>query len=135
MLSAGHDVNLLAAQEQHDAVQDMQKKKKGFLSSKTTTTHDEWHYSLAVGTSLDAGSVQIKAGNDIAVVGSTLLAQQDARLVAGNDVAIVAAQDQQRGAQQRPEKVRLQRQLLRRRGQPRLWQVAQQQRQQHREHH
>ncbi|MCW0376086.1 hypothetical protein NB691_002920 [Xanthomonas sacchari] len=93
-VSAGNDVNLLAAQEQHDAVQDMQKKKKGFLSSKTTTTHDEWHDSLAVGTSLDAGSVQIKAGNDIAVVGSTVLAQQDARLVAGNDVAIVSAQDQ-----------------------------------------
>ncbi|MBO9872943.1 hemagglutinin repeat-containing protein [Xanthomonas sp. D-93] len=93
-LSAGNDVNLLAEQEQHDAVQDMQKKKKGFLSSKTTTTHDEWHDSLAVGTSLDAGSVQIKAGNDIAVVGSTVLAQQDARLVAGNDVAIVSAQDQ-----------------------------------------
>ncbi|WP_267118733.1 hemagglutinin repeat-containing protein, partial [Xanthomonas sacchari] len=35
-----------------------------------------------------------KAGNDIAVVGSTVLAQQDARLVAGNDVAIVSAQDQ-----------------------------------------
>ncbi|MCW0423122.1 hypothetical protein NB713_001065 [Xanthomonas sacchari] len=93
-VSAGNDVNLLAAQEQHDAVQDMQKKKKGFLSSKTTTTHDEWHDSLAVGTSLDAGSVQIKAGNDIAVVGSIVLAQQDARLVAGNDVAIVSAQDQ-----------------------------------------
>ncbi|UYK80689.1 hemagglutinin repeat-containing protein [Xanthomonas sacchari] len=93
-VSAGNDVKLLAAQEQHDAVQDMQKKKKGFLSSKTTTTHDEWHDSLAVGTSLDAGSVQIKAGNDIAVVGSTVLAQQDARLVAGNDVAIVSAQDQ-----------------------------------------
>ncbi|WP_425510107.1 hemagglutinin repeat-containing protein [Xanthomonas indica] len=93
-VSAGNDVNLLAEQEQHDAVQDMQKKKKGFLSSKTTTTHDEWHDSLAVGTSLDAGSVQIKAGNDIAVVGSTVLAQQDARLVAGNDVAIVSAQDQ-----------------------------------------
>ncbi|WP_371180974.1 two-partner secretion domain-containing protein, partial [Xanthomonas sacchari] len=93
-VSAGNDVNLLAEQEQHDAVQDMQKKKKGFLSSKTTTTHDEWHDSLAIGTSLDAGSVQIKAGNDIAVVGSTVLAQQDARLVAGNDVAIVSAQDQ-----------------------------------------
>ncbi|WP_267113612.1 hemagglutinin repeat-containing protein [Xanthomonas sacchari] len=93
-VSAGNDVNLLTEQEQHDAVQDMQKKKKGFLSSKTTTTHDEWHDSLAVGTSLDAGSVQIKAGNDIAVVGSTVLAQQDARLVAGNDVAIVSAQDQ-----------------------------------------
>jgi len=93
-VTAGNDVNLLATQEQHDAEQDMQKKKKGFLSSKTTTTHDEWHDSLAIGTALDANSVQIKAGNDIAVVGSTVLAQQDARLVAGNNVTVVSAQDE-----------------------------------------
>ncbi|WP_409975947.1 hemagglutinin repeat-containing protein [Xanthomonas graminis] len=93
-VAAGHDVNLLAAQEQHDAEQDMQKKKKGFLSSKTTTTHDEWHDSFAVGTSLSGDTVQIKAGNDIAVVGSTVLADNDARLVAGHDVTIESAQDQ-----------------------------------------
>ncbi|WP_255423937.1 hemagglutinin repeat-containing protein [Xanthomonas sp. SI] len=93
-LTAGNDVNLLATQEQHDAEQDMQKKKKGFLSSKTTTTHDEWHDSFAVGTSLSGDTVQIKAGNDIAVVGSTVLADNDARLVAGHDITIESAQDQ-----------------------------------------
>ncbi|MBN6152550.1 hemagglutinin repeat-containing protein [Xanthomonas sp. AmX2] len=92
-LTAGHDVNLLATQEQHDAEQDMQKKKKGFLSSKTTTTHDEWHDSYAVGTSLSGETVQIKAGHDIAVVGSTVLADGDVRLAAGNDVTIESAQD------------------------------------------
>ncbi|MDL5364131.1 hemagglutinin repeat-containing protein [Xanthomonas sp. NCPPB 2654] len=92
-LAAGHDVNLLATQEQHDAEQDMQKKKKGFLSSKTTTTHDEWHDSYAVGTSLSGETVQIKAGHDIAVVGSTVLADGDVRLAAGNDVTIESAQD------------------------------------------
>uniref|UniRef100_UPI000AFD0AE5 hemagglutinin repeat-containing protein n=6 Tax=Xanthomonas graminis TaxID=3390026 RepID=UPI000AFD0AE5 len=67
---------------------------KGFLSSKTTTTHDEWHDSFAVGTWLSGDTVQIKAGNDIAVVGSTVLADNDARLVAGHDVNIESAQDQ-----------------------------------------
>ncbi|WP_241093103.1 hemagglutinin repeat-containing protein [Xanthomonas bonasiae] len=93
-LTAGHDVNLLATQEQHDAEQDMQKKKKSFLSSKTTTTHDDWHDSFAIGTSLSGDTVQIKAGNDIAVVGSTVLADNDVRLVAGHDVTIKSAQDQ-----------------------------------------
>lgn len=49
-LSAGRDVNLTAAQEQHDLTIDEQRTKKGFLKSKTTTTHDEWHDSIAVTT-------------------------------------------------------------------------------------
>ncbi|WP_355583369.1 hemagglutinin repeat-containing protein [Xanthomonas cannabis] len=92
-LAAGNDVNLLAASEQHDAVQDMTKKKKGTFSSKTTTTHDEWHDTLAVGTALSGESVNISAGNDVAVVGSTILADGDVRLAAGNNVTIESAQD------------------------------------------
>ncbi|MBB4595163.1 adhesin HecA-like repeat protein [Xanthomonas arboricola] len=92
-LAAGNDVNLLAASEQHDAVQDMTKKKKGTFSSKTTTTHDEWHDTLAIGTALSGESVNISAGNDVAVVGSTILADGDVRLAAGNNVTIESAQD------------------------------------------
>lgn len=92
-LAAGNDVNLLAGSEQHDAVQDMTKKKKGTFSSKTTTTHDEWHDTLAVGTALSGESVNISAGNDVAVVGSTILADGDVRLAAGNNVTIESAQD------------------------------------------
>ncbi|WP_234349400.1 hemagglutinin repeat-containing protein, partial [Xanthomonas citri] len=92
-LAAGNDVNLLADSEQHDAVQDMTKKKKGTFSSKTTTTHDEWQDTLAVGTALSGESVNISAGNDVAVVGSTLLATGDVRLAAGNDITIESAQD------------------------------------------
>nr|WP_052687839.1 hemagglutinin repeat-containing protein [Xanthomonas albilineans] len=93
-LAAGHDVALTATQEQHDSVVDEQTRKKKLLSSKTTTTHDETHDSLAVGSALEGNNVQIAAGHDIAVVGSSVLAQQDARLVAGHDIAIVSAQDE-----------------------------------------
>ncbi|WP_244181116.1 hemagglutinin repeat-containing protein, partial [Xanthomonas melonis] len=92
-LAAGNDVNLLAASEQHDAVQDMTKKKKGTFSSKTTTTHDAWQDTLAIGTALSGESVNISAGNDVAVVGSTVLAEGDVRLAAGNNVIIESAQD------------------------------------------
>ena len=63
-LSAGRDVNLLTTQEQHDLTIDEQRTKKGFLKSKTTTTHDEWHDSLAIGTTLSGDTVQIAAGRD-----------------------------------------------------------------------
>ncbi|NIJ84561.1 filamentous hemagglutinin [Xanthomonas arboricola] len=92
-LAAGNDVNLLAASEQHDAVQDMTKKKKGTFSSKTTTTHDEWQDTFSIGTALSGESVNISAGNDVAVVGSTVLATGDVRLAAGNNVTIESAQD------------------------------------------
>ncbi|CAD1791296.1 filamentous hemagglutinin [Xanthomonas euroxanthea] len=92
-LAAGNDVNLLAASEQHDAAQDMTKKKKGTFSSKTTTTHDEWQDTFAIGTALNGESVNISAGNDVAVVGSTVLANGDVRLAAGNNVTIESAQD------------------------------------------
>ncbi|NIJ74064.1 hypothetical protein FHR66_003303 [Xanthomonas sp. F4] len=92
-VSAGNDVNLLAAQEQHDAVQDMQKKKKGFLSSKTTTTHDEWHDSTAVATTLSGDTVQIAAGHDLVSQGAQVAGTGNVVVAAGNDLTLETAQN------------------------------------------
>ncbi|EKQ59499.1 hemagglutinin/hemolysin-related protein [Xanthomonas citri pv. malvacearum str. GSPB2388] len=92
-LAAGNDVNLLAASEQHDAVQDMTKKKKGTFSSKTTTTHDEWHDTLAVGTSLSGDTVQIVAGNDLLSQGTQIVGTGDVTLAAGNNLTLETAQN------------------------------------------
>ncbi|EKU23729.1 two-partner secretion domain-containing protein [Xanthomonas graminis] len=92
-VAAGHDVNLLAAQEQHDAEQDMQKKKKGFLSSKTTTTHDEWHDSKALVTTLSGDSVQIAAGNNVLAQGTQIAGSGDVVLAAGNNLTLETAQN------------------------------------------
>ncbi|UKE58164.1 hemagglutinin repeat-containing protein [Xanthomonas translucens pv. hordei] len=92
-VTAGHDVNLLAAQEQHDAEQDMQKKKKGFLSSKTTTTHDEWHDSTAVATTLSGDSVQIAAGNNVLLQGAQVAGTGDVVLAAGNNLTLETIQN------------------------------------------
>nr|WP_324292678.1 hemagglutinin repeat-containing protein [Xanthomonas oryzae] len=92
-LAAGNDIKLLSTQEQHDAVVDQQTRKKSTFSSEKTTTHDEWHDNLAVGSSLSGKAVNIVAGNDLAVVGSTVLGQDNVRLSAGNNVTIASAQD------------------------------------------
>ncbi|WXF85363.1 hemagglutinin repeat-containing protein [Xanthomonas translucens pv. undulosa] len=92
-VAAGHDVNLLAAQEQHDAEQDMQKKKKGFLSSKTTTTHDEWHDNTAVVTTLSGDSVQIAAGNNLLSQGAQVAGTGDVVLAAGNNLTLETVQN------------------------------------------
>ncbi|MCW0399883.1 hypothetical protein NB688_004182 [Xanthomonas sacchari] len=92
-VSAGNDVNLLAAKEQHDAVQDMQKKKTGFLSSKTTTTHDEWHDSTAVATTLSGDTVQIAAGHDLLSQGAQVAGTGNVVVAAGNDLTLETAQN------------------------------------------
>ncbi|WP_267098889.1 hemagglutinin repeat-containing protein [Xanthomonas sacchari] len=92
-VSAGNDVNLLTAQEQHDVVQDMQKKKTGFLSSKTTTTHDEWHDSTAVATTLSGVTVQIAAGHDLLSQGAQVAGTGNVVVAAGNDLTLETAQN------------------------------------------
>ncbi|MBB5865793.1 filamentous hemagglutinin [Xanthomonas arboricola] len=92
-LAAGNDVNLLAASEQHDAVQDMTKKKKGTFSSKTTTTHDEWHDTVAVTTTLSGDTVQIAAGNDLLSQGAQVASTGDVVLAAGNNLTLDTVQN------------------------------------------
>nr|WP_324292656.1 hemagglutinin repeat-containing protein [Xanthomonas oryzae] len=92
-VAAGHDIKLLSTQEQHDAVVDQQTRKKSTFSSQKTTTHDEWHDSLAIGSSLSGKTVNVVAGNDLAVVGSTVRADGDVRVAAGNNIIIESAQD------------------------------------------
>ncbi|WP_017173551.1 hemagglutinin repeat-containing protein [Xanthomonas phaseoli] len=92
-LAAGNDVNLLAESEQHDAVQDMTKKKKGTFSSKTTTTHDEWHDNVAVTTTLSGDTVQIAAGNDLLSQGAQVASTGDVVLAAGNNLTLDTVQN------------------------------------------
>ncbi|AKO21211.1 hemagglutinin repeat-containing protein [Xanthomonas oryzae] len=91
-LAAGHDIQLLATQEQHDAVVDQQTRKKSALSSKTVTTHDESHDSLAVTTSLSGDTVHIAAGNDLRSQGAQIVGTGDVVLAAGNNLTLETAQ-------------------------------------------
>ncbi|WP_242629538.1 hemagglutinin repeat-containing protein [Xanthomonas oryzae] len=92
-LAAGNDIKLLSTQEQHDAVVDQREKKSGFLSSKTTSTHDESHDSLAVTSSLSGDTVQIAAGHDVLSQGAQIAGTGDVVVAAGNDLTLETAQD------------------------------------------
>ncbi|KAB7767422.1 filamentous hemagglutinin N-terminal domain-containing protein, partial [Xanthomonas maliensis] len=91
-LAAGNDIQLLATQEQHDAVVDQQTRKKSALSSKTVTTHDETHDSLAVTSSLSGESVRVAAGNDLLSQGAQIVGTGNVVLAAGNDLTLETAQ-------------------------------------------
>lgn len=91
-LAAGRDVNLTAASEQHAVEVDASKKKSGFLSSKTTTTHDKVVDNIAVGTVLSGETVQIGAGRDVTAQGAQVVGTGDVTVVAGRDLTLDAAE-------------------------------------------
>ncbi|MFG3450099.1 hemagglutinin repeat-containing protein [Stenotrophomonas sp. NPDC047960] len=93
VLSAGRDVTLSTAQETHDLVVDGFTRKKKTLSTTATTTHDQSSTSYAVGTTVTGKTVDILAGNNVGISGSTVLADNDLRIAAANNVTIESAQD------------------------------------------
>lgn len=87
-VSAGRDVNLTAAQEEHTTLLDTSKKKSGTFSSTKTTTHDKVTDSLAVGTVLSGETVQVGAGRDITAVAAQVVGTGDVMIAAGGDIDI-----------------------------------------------
>ncbi len=93
VLSAGRNVALTTTQETHDLAVDETTRKKKTLSSTTTTTHEQSAASYAVGSSVGGKTVDIIAGNDVSITGSTVLADNDLRIAAVNNITIESAQD------------------------------------------
>lgn len=79
-LNAGGDVIIASAAEEHGS---MRKDKRHFWSTSSTTQHGS---DVQVG-----GDLAVTAGQDIAVVASTVKAEGDVLLDAGRDVTIAAA--------------------------------------------
>ncbi|MDN2672281.1 filamentous hemagglutinin N-terminal domain-containing protein [Janthinobacterium sp. SUN026] len=87
-LVAGHDISLVngVATDSLDVASKV--KKSGTFSSKTTTTRDLVQTGTALGTSLTGNTVDIVAGHDLKVAGSSVLAHEAANLLAKNDISI-----------------------------------------------
>lgn len=94
LVSAGRDVNLLSVQENHDASLDSYQKKKGTLSSTTTTRQESSHDSYAMGTVIEGAAINISAGRDLTAVGAVVDGTGNVSLGAGNNVLITSAEDQ-----------------------------------------
>jgi filamentous hemagglutinin len=90
-VAAGRDVNLTTATESDYHYKEQTKTKKGFLSSKTTHTIEEDSATREAGTLLSGDNVQVQAGNNLLVKGSSVVGDGTIALGAGNNVDIVAA--------------------------------------------
>ena len=97
-VSAGRDVNVLAGRASSESLSATHSSKSGALSRKSNTTQASSSSDLAVGSSIDAQSVEITAGQDIAVKGSSVNAQDLLLLDAGRDIAITSEQNHESGS-------------------------------------
>ncbi|TNV16432.1 filamentous hemagglutinin N-terminal domain-containing protein, partial [Buttiauxella sp. B2] len=92
-VGAGRDITLSTATESDYHYKEETKTKKGFLSKKTTHTVEEDSATREAGTLLSGNNVQVQAGNNLLVKGSSVVADDAVNLSAGNNVDIVAATD------------------------------------------
>ncbi|WP_423170847.1 hemagglutinin repeat-containing protein [Stenotrophomonas maltophilia group sp. CASM26] len=91
-IGAGRDVNLTSAQEEHTWEQDTQRKRRGLTSTTRTATHDATQDILAVGTVLSAERISIGAGRDITAEGAKIASTGDIVIAAKGNLSIVAAE-------------------------------------------
>lgn len=92
-IAAGRDLTLAAAEETHEFEEDTYRKKSGFLSSKTTTTHTEVTETYAVGTTLSGETVDLAAGRDFAATAAEVVGTGDVTITAARDLTIDAGQN------------------------------------------
>jgi filamentous hemagglutinin len=90
-VAAGRDVDLNTATESDYYYKEQTKTKSGFLSKKTTHTIEESSATREAGTLLSGDNVQVTAGNNLLVQGSSVVGDGTVGLTAGNNVDIVAA--------------------------------------------
>lgn len=87
------DVHIQSGQSKQASDEARQTTTKGFLSSSTVTTRETRNSTTALGSNLGGRTVEINAGNDIAIKGSNVLSDNDLSMTAANNITIEAAQN------------------------------------------
>lgn len=104
-LNAGHDINILSGEN----TLDLDERHKvtggnGLMSKTTTTTRDTLGSQTVQGTTLSGDSINVLAGNNLRVQGSSVAGTQDVKLLAGNDLSITGATESNSELHLRQEK-------------------------------
>jgi filamentous hemagglutinin len=89
--TAGRNLNVEAGQATRETEEAASHKSRSFLSSRTITTHEKIDETQAVGSSLGGNTVNLPAGQDLGVRGSSVISDQGSTLAAGRNVTIEAA--------------------------------------------
>ncbi|ANH68317.1 hemagglutinin repeat-containing protein [Mitsuaria sp. 7] len=92
-LTAGRDIQLLAAQATESLDEASKHTVKGFLKSTTTSSQTQIERTMALGTTISGQTVSAQAGQDLLLKGSNLVSDEGTTLHALRDVKIENALD------------------------------------------
>ncbi|HMM19100.1 MAG TPA: hemagglutinin repeat-containing protein [Selenomonadales bacterium] len=95
-LQADNDITVKGTTERHESLVHTHRHSSGFLSSTTTDIREYQAINQVVGSNVSGDQVDIRAGRDLTVAGSGVVATHDVTLAAGNDVHITAAEETSR---------------------------------------
>ncbi|MDQ5918544.1 MAG: filamentous hemagglutinin, partial [Pseudomonadota bacterium] len=93
ILAGANDIVLEAGEASSYSDISQQKKRSGFLSSKSKRQRDAFEDTSAVASTFSGENVALIADRDVQIKGSNVAATKDVTLIAGRDLAIEAAQE------------------------------------------
>ncbi|MBK9447778.1 MAG: hemagglutinin repeat-containing protein, partial [Betaproteobacteria bacterium] len=93
ILAGANDIVLEAGEASSYSDISQQKKRSGFLSSKSKRQRDAFEDTSAVASTFSGENVALIADRDVQIKGSNVAATKDVTLIAGRDIAIEAAQE------------------------------------------
>lgn len=93
-VNAGKNIKLTAG-ESSESIDEFHKKMDGnsLLSKTITRTHDTRYQTQALGSTFGADSVLVKAGKDLNLIGSHIIATKDTTLAAANNINLDTAKN------------------------------------------
>jgi filamentous hemagglutinin len=97
-VAAGRDLNITAGQVTQSLDEAHKHTSKGFMSKKTVTTHDQLESATAIGSSLEGGNVNVLAGRDLTVKGSSVIADQNLSMDAARSLSVLSVEDTTKSA-------------------------------------
>ncbi|WP_233833523.1 hemagglutinin repeat-containing protein [Paraburkholderia sp. ZP32-5] len=92
-IAATGNVTLNEAREEHDNYQAVESKRGSFVSGTTTDTMQNTRANVGVGSLVSGDAVNVQAGRDLTVKGSTVVGTNDVSLAAKGNVDITTSQD------------------------------------------
>jgi filamentous hemagglutinin len=90
VLSASNDVHITNAMENHVSDTAIHRESSGLLKSSSSTSTDYSASAQVVGSSVSGNGVTVRAGNDIAISGSQVTAEEALKLNAGRDLNVIS---------------------------------------------
>ncbi|OLL27985.1 filamentous hemagglutinin [Burkholderia sp. SRS-W-2-2016] len=94
-IAASGDVTLNEAREQHDSYVSTESKRGSVFHGSTTDTVQSTQANIGVASTVSGDTVNINAGKDLTVKGSTVAGTNDVNLAAAGNVNITTSQDTQ----------------------------------------